>query len=150
MCHSGFKTDPSCEPFELLANLHFEWRYDRHSCNCNFVMLPINWKNFQAFWAHGLCISIAGLYQPFSELNIFDEEKFQSSQHKETALGHLHEYVLLWFLKRKYNPFEWHLWELPEKNMWWFIIEQRTGRRGKILANQKVWLIEVWMFNVRL
>ena len=65
------------------------------------VMLPINWKNFQAFWAHGLCISIAGLYQPSSELNIFDGEKFQSSQHKETALGHLHEYVLLWFLKRK-------------------------------------------------
>ena len=67
-------------------------------------MLPINWKTFQAFngiWAHGLSISIAGLYQPSSELNIFDGGKFQSGQHKETALGHLHEYVLLWFLKRK-------------------------------------------------
>ena len=35
-------------------------------------MLPINWKTFQAFnaiWAHSLRITIAGLYQPSSELN---------------------------------------------------------------------------------
>ena len=29
-----------------------------------------------------------------SELNIFDAGKFQSNQHKETGLGHLHECIV--------------------------------------------------------